>query len=101
MDGRDILHEMKCYGSTTVSPRGQMVIPSHARKELGIDTGDTLLVFLGPGRRGLLLLKADTVEQILSMVSEQLASIGKLLKSDVLSGVAGGNSQEEGNEKED
>ena len=34
----------KCFGSTVVGPRGQLVIPVEARKELGIDGGSKLLV---------------------------------------------------------
>ena len=34
----------KFYGSVTVSERGQVVIPSAARKDFGIKTGDKLLV---------------------------------------------------------
>ena len=80
MEGKDVWHELKCFGSATVSPRGQVVIPASARKELGIDTGATLLVFIGPGGRGLVLLKADTVEEMLSMMSERLTGFEKLVK---------------------
>ncbi len=91
MNNKDVWHEFKCFGSTTVSPRGQVVIPSNARKELGIDKGATLLVFMGPGRRGLVLLKADAVEQIVGMLSERLSSIEKLLKENTSSKAANGN----------
>lgn len=72
--------EVKCFGSTVVGPRGQLVIPVHARKELSIDTGDTLLVFQSLGKRGLLLLKADAVEQLISTAGEWLSSVEKQLK---------------------
>jgi AbrB family looped-hinge helix DNA binding protein len=81
MDGKDTWHEFKCFGSATVGPRGQVVIPAHARKELGIEAGATLLVFLGPGGRGLILFKADAVEQMVRMVSEHLSTVEKVLKS--------------------
>ncbi len=80
MDGKNVGHEFKCFGSAIVGARGQVVIPANARKELGIEAGATLLVFLGPGR-GLLLLKADALEQIVKMVSEQMGNIEKLLKT--------------------
>jgi AbrB family looped-hinge helix DNA binding protein len=79
MDGRDSWQEFKCFGSATVGSRGQVVIPAHARKELDIAVGATLLVFSGPGGRGLLLFKADAVEQLVKMVSEQLTTVEKLL----------------------
>ncbi|MGD9117057.1 MAG: AbrB/MazE/SpoVT family DNA-binding domain-containing protein [Dehalococcoidia bacterium] len=40
------------YGSVTVSERGQIVIPSDARKDFGICTGDKLLV-LGDLEQGI------------------------------------------------
>ncbi len=77
---KDDWHENRCFGSTVVGPKGQVVIPVNARKELGIDTGATLLVFEFFRGRGLVLIKADTAEQMLSMMSERLSSIEKLVK---------------------
>ena len=81
MNDKDVWHEFKCFGSAIVGARGQVVIPASARKELGINTGATLLVFIGPGRMGLTLLKANAVEQIVNVVSEQLSSVEKILKN--------------------
>ena len=77
---KDDWHDNRCFGSTVVGPRGQMVIPAHARRELGIDAGATLLVFEFFHGRGLMLLKADAAEQMLGMMSEGLARIEKLVK---------------------
>ena len=77
---KDDWHENRCFGSTVVGPKGQVVIPVNARKELGIDTGATLLVFEFFRGRGLVLIKADTAEQMLSMMSERLSSFEKLVK---------------------
>lgn len=99
MDRKDIWHEFKCFGSTTVGPRGQVVIPAHARKELGIEAGATLLVFLGPGGRGVILFKADAVEQIVRMVSEHLTTVEGVLRSYTPSKAASRSSQEEADEK--
>ena len=71
---------IRCFGSTTVGPRGQVVIPISARKELGIESGNTLLVFRGFQGQGLLLLKADTIETMLSTVSKKLSSIERQVK---------------------
>jgi len=81
MSVKDEWPEAKCFGSATVGPRGQVVIPVNARKELGIDTGTTLLAFEFLHGRGLVLLKAGTVEQMLSMMGERLASFEELLKT--------------------
>lgn len=81
MGGKDSWHEFKCFGSATVGSRGQVVIPAHARKELDIKVGATLLAFSGPGGRGLFLFKADAVEQLVKMVSAQLTNVESLLTS--------------------
>ena len=79
------LGEHKCFGSMTVNAKGQVVIPASARRELGIDTGDTSLVFKAfMGHQGLLLIKADTMEQILNVMSEGLAQIDKIVKEQKL-----------------
>lgn len=80
MDAKDIEREFKCFGSATVGLKGQVVIPANARKELGINTGDTLLVFKAPPGQGLVLLKAGDVERVLSMMSERLAYFEKLVQ---------------------
>ena len=80
MESKDVWPEFRCFGSATVGPRGQVVIPASARKELGIDAGATFLAFIGPGRKGLVLLKADAVAEMVSMMSERLASFETLVK---------------------
>lgn len=77
---KDIWGEHKLFGSMTVSPKGQVVIPASARKELGINGGDTLLAFKAPRIPGLVLLKADAVEQMLTMMSEHVTKLEKLVK---------------------
>jgi len=94
MEITESLHEFKCFGSATVGARGQVVIPAHARKELDIEVGSTLLVFLGPGRKGLTLFKADAVEQLIKMVGEQLTTVESLLTSHKQSEANIGSSQE-------
>jgi len=69
----------KCFGSTTVGPRGQLVIPVEARKELGIDVGTKLLVFSHFGGRGLIFVKVEAVEELLNIMSRRLTEFTKLL----------------------
>ncbi len=80
MDEKNAWHGVKCVGSMTIGPRGQVVIPASVRKKLDINTGDTLLVFVDFRKRGLILLKADAVEQLVSTTGEWLASVEKILK---------------------
>ena len=44
--------------SVKVGPKGQITIPSEARKMFDIKEGDTLMV-MGDKKRGIALLKAD------------------------------------------
>jgi len=78
--GREFVREFKCFGSATVGLKGQVVIPANARKELDINNGDTLLAFKAPHQQGLVLIKADAMEQVLTMMSEHMARLEKQLK---------------------
>jgi AbrB family looped-hinge helix DNA binding protein len=93
MNSKDIWHDFKCFGSATLGPRGQLVIPANARKKLGIEAGTTLLVFLGPAGKGLFLFKADAVEQMVRMASEHLSAVEDLIKSYAPSKAAGRSSK--------
>ncbi len=70
----------RCLGSVTVSPRGQVVIPANARREMGIESGDTLLVFKVLHDRVMALVKVDTLEQVLEDMSQHMASVEKLME---------------------
>ena len=70
----------KCYGSVTVGSHGQVVIPADARRELGIDLGDKLLVFQSFHGNGLIMIKAEAVERFLRIASERLGELESLIK---------------------
>ena len=80
MKDKGVWLENRCLGSTTVGPKGQVVIPVNARKEMGIDAGTTLLVFKAFHGQGLVLLKVDAIEQMMSIVSKRLTDFEKLVK---------------------
>ena len=61
MEQRRDLH---IYGTVKVGDRGQVVIPSDARKELDIKPGDLLLVMTGRNRRALTMVKADAMKKL-------------------------------------
>jgi bifunctional DNA-binding transcriptional regulator/antitoxin component of YhaV-PrlF toxin-antitoxin module len=73
-------HGFKVFGSMVVSPKGQVVIPAGARKEMNIASGDMLLACGSPHGGMLMLLKIDTVEKILSTMSKNVTSIEKILQ---------------------
>jgi len=80
MEQRDLRVIGRCFGTAVLGPRGQLVIPVEARKELGIDTGDKLLVFGHFGGRGLIFIKAEAAEELLNIMSSRLDEVAKLVK---------------------
>jgi AbrB family looped-hinge helix DNA binding protein len=85
--GDDVEHKEgqgmgKYYGSVTVGSHGQLVIPSSARKELGIELGAKLLVFDALNGRALLLLKAEAVHQLVSLMSSRLTEFERLVTTE-------------------
>ncbi|MBN2186991.1 MAG: AbrB/MazE/SpoVT family DNA-binding domain-containing protein [Dehalococcoidia bacterium] len=70
----------KCFGSAVVGPRGQLVIPVEARRELGIGVGTKLLAFNLPQGEGLLFVKVEAVEDLITMMSLQVKDFTKLLR---------------------
>lgn len=53
-------HE-KCYGSTVIGERGQVVIPAEAREELNIQSGEKMIVFGNAKRGTVILIKSDII----------------------------------------
>jgi AbrB family looped-hinge helix DNA binding protein len=60
------------YGTVKVGDRGQVVIPSEARKDLGIKPGDILLVLAGKNKRGLGMVKADMMKEFVNRLMRGL-----------------------------
>ena len=71
----------KCFGSTILSGKGQVVIPGQARRELGLQRGTRLLVFQSEGRAGtgLLLIPADTVANFVREAAGRLAELERAI----------------------
>ena len=64
--------DLHIYGTVKVGDRGQIVIPSDARKELDIKPGDLLLAMTGRNRRALTLVKADTMKGLAEKIMQGL-----------------------------
>jgi AbrB family looped-hinge helix DNA binding protein len=63
------------FGTATVGDRGQVVIPAEARKKLGINPGDKLLVMQHPAASGVVLCKIDAMREVFSSYLEDLERI--------------------------
>ena len=70
----------RCFGTAVLGPRGQLVIPVEARKELGIDSGNKFLVFGHFEGLGLILIKVEAAEEMLNIISSRLDEVAKLVK---------------------
>ena len=76
----------KCFGTTIVEPRGQLVIPAEARKEMDIDVGTKLLVFSHFRGGGLIFVKAKAIEELINMANRRIDEFAKLVgKPDTVS----------------
>ncbi len=70
----------KCYGSTVVGERGQVVIPADARDELGIQAGEKLVVFGNPRRGMVILLKGDIMARFTEVLLSKFSFVEKMFK---------------------
>lgn len=66
---------MDVYGTVKVGDRGQVVIPSQARKRMDIKPGDFMLVISTPQGDGIALIKADVVREIVRKMSIGLSKV--------------------------
>ena len=70
----------KFYGSVTVSERGQVVIPTEARKDFDIKTGDKLLVF-GDLEKGLGIATFNIMQKSMKGTTELFSEINSTMKN--------------------
>ncbi len=69
------------YGSVTMGERGQVSIPAEARREMEITDGTKLLVFGGPHKKALLLLKIESVTEFIDSLTGLLADFEEIIRS--------------------
>ena len=80
MEDKDMQIVGKCFGSAVVGPRGQIVIPVEARKELDMDVGTRLLTFKLPQGRGLVFVKVEAVEEFINIMGQHVNEFTKLVR---------------------
>lgn len=74
------LHQKKLYGSATVGTKGQVVIPSDAREELGIVPGDRLYVVGSPEMKWVGFIKEDQLREIISKITDDVENYKNILE---------------------
>jgi AbrB family looped-hinge helix DNA binding protein len=65
----------KAYGSVTVGERGQLVIPAELRKELGIKSGDQLMVFAHLDKKVINLMPIKDFSHFLDKASKMIEKL--------------------------
>ncbi len=77
----------RCFGTTVVGPRGQVVIPVEARKEIEVDAGSKLLVFGHFNGQGLIFVKVEVAEELLNVMSSKLDEVARMVKESKIADV--------------
>ena len=77
----------RCFGTAVLGPRGQLVVPAEARKELSMDTGNRFLVFGHFGGLGLVLIKVEAAEKMLNMIGSRLDEVARLVQESKITDV--------------
>jgi AbrB family looped-hinge helix DNA binding protein len=66
-----------------MGPRGQVVIPASARKELGLESGDSFLVFKFFEGKALVFLKMNEMERFFEVMSQHINQLREQVKNAV------------------
>lgn len=82
------LHDKKMYGTATVGTKGQIVIPSDAREELGIEPGDRLYIAGSPSKKVLFCLKEEQLRELVDKLTSRVEAVNEF--------IAEANSKKEG-----
>jgi AbrB family looped-hinge helix DNA binding protein len=75
-----MMNHGKIFGTTSMGERGQVVIPSEAREELGIKSGEKFVVF-GDARKGtVILVKSEIMNKFANFFFNQSKRFEKIAK---------------------
>lgn len=72
--------ENRFYDVVTVGERGQVVVPSNARKALRIKPGDKLLALEGPMGSSVVFFKIKSIDAVFEKMSKALSKIKRQIK---------------------
>jgi len=70
------------YGSTTISDKGQVVIPIEARTALGLEKGEKLLV-MGMHGDSVMLMKVSAIEKFSAKLKRDQAKIDEIIEKGI------------------
>ena len=72
--------ETRFYDVVTVGERGQVVIPSGARKALAIKPGDKLLALEGPMGSSVVFFKIKSIAAVMEKMSKAIGKLKREIK---------------------
>ena len=72
-------HHPKIYGVGKIGPKGQVVIPVEARKELSLDPGERVVVMNIPRKQGLLVVNEELFNEHLEHLRDHFGSFDGLV----------------------
>ena len=75
-----MIRKHQFYGSATVGERGQIVLPAKLRKAFKIEKGDKLLVIGHVQGQNIVLFKAEAMNELLEMMTENIQQLRSELK---------------------
>lgn len=73
------MKDKKLYGTATVGSKGQVVIPSDARDELGIKPGDRLYVVGSPTGQWIGLLQEAQLRNLIDHLTDNIETYKRAL----------------------
>jgi AbrB family looped-hinge helix DNA binding protein len=65
----------RAYGAVTIGKRGQLVIPSAARKALNIKSGDQVMVFAKPDKKVITLMPSEDFSKFLERAEKLISKL--------------------------
>lgn len=80
------LHDKKLYGTATVGTKGQIVIPSDARDELGIEPGDKLYIAGSASKKVLFCLKEEQLQELIQKLTGDVDAAKQLINKSAKEG---------------
>ncbi len=71
----------KFYGKVSVGAKGQIVIPAEARKVMGINPGDNVIIISGPPHHNRIvsIISEDEFAKFLKFFEEQVSNLKKVV----------------------
>jgi AbrB family looped-hinge helix DNA binding protein len=78
---KDHMNGKKLYGTATVGSKGQIVIPSNAREELGLQPGDKLYIAGSPEKKVLFCLQEEQLRHLIEKLTGDIENADNLINT--------------------